>query len=104
MRRLDVGYGVGGRMVALARTALRRGVVPSARTVRRGTRVRGGDCRVVRHGGWTSALDRLRAVSHGGIGVAIADELRRRDFTRGLHARVSADLSVRPSIDASHRP
>jgi cytochrome d ubiquinol oxidase subunit II len=104
MRRLDAWTCVAGRLVALARTALRRGVVPSARTVRRAARVRSRDRRVVRHRGWTSALDRLRAVSHGAIGVAFADELRRRDFTRGLHARVSADLSVGPFVDAPRRP
>ena len=49
-------------------------------------------------------MDRLWAAAHGAIGIAFADAAATCDLARRLHARLSADLSVGSSVDASHRP
>src|SRR5262245_7772233 len=93
-----------GLVLALARAAFRHAAVPSAPSTRSTARLRGRDRRLVRHRGRAPTVDCLRAVAHGGIGVAVADRLRRCDLPCRLHARLSADLPVGSLPDASHCP
>ena len=108
--RIMVGCGLrdaccraAGRLAALARPARRYAALSSTVPARNAHRLHCRHRRMGRDGSRTPALDGLRPVAHGGLGIAVVDRPRRADLLARLHGRIPVHVSCRHAPHVAHR-